>query len=91
MIPWEIYGIITHDPSSHVNLPLGLPCNVTDPCINKSTSDIIIIRRKRNKKTTLPTLTHGAMQGFGLTSTVVCTNGKKCDRRERNMTIRSEI
>jgi hypothetical protein len=31
MIPWKIYGTITHDPSSHVNLPLGLPeqCDIS--------------------------------------------------------------
>ena len=36
-------------------------------------------------------LTHGAIQGCGLASLVVCTNDKFCDIRERNVTIRSEI
>ena len=36
-------------------------------------------------------LTHGTMRGCGLTSLVVCINDKFCDKRERNMTIRSEI
>ena len=31
------------------------------------------------------------MRGFGLTSLVVCTNGKTRDRRGRNTTIRSKI
>jgi hypothetical protein len=31
MISWEIYDIITHDPSSHVNVPLDLPeqCDIS--------------------------------------------------------------
>ena len=36
-------------------------------------------------------LTHGAMQGCGLTYLVVCINDKFCDIRERNVTIRSEF
>ena len=35
-------------------------------------------------------LIHGAMQGCGLTSWVVCFNDKFCDIRERNVAIRSE-
>ena len=41
---------------------------------------------------TLHILTHGAIRGGrGLTSLVVCINDKKCDIRERNVAIRSEI
>ena len=35
--------------------------------------------------------TNGAMQSCGLTSLVVCINDKIHDKRERNVTIRSEI
>ena len=45
----------------------------------------------KNKKVTLPILTHGAMQGCGLTSLVVCIIDEICDIRERKVTIRSEI
>ena len=48
-------------------------------------------KENKNKKVTLRMLTHGAMQGCGLTSLVVCINDKICDIRERNVTIRSEI
>ena len=47
--------------------------------------------KDKNKKVTLHILTHGTMQGCGLTSLVVCIIDKFCDIRERNMTIRSEI
>jgi hypothetical protein len=46
--------------------------------------------KKKNKKVTLHMLTHGAMQGCGLTSLVVCIHDKFRDIRERNVTIRSE-
>ena len=46
---------------------------------------------KQHKKKTLHILTRGTMQGCDLTSLVVCINGKTCDVRERNVTIRSEI
>ena len=36
-------------------------------------------------------LTHGAMQGCGLTFWVVCINDKFRDIRERNVTIRCDI
>ena len=36
-------------------------------------------------------LTHGAMQGCGLTPLVVCINDKFCDIKEKNVTIRSDI
>jgi hypothetical protein len=45
----------------------------------------------KNKMVTLHLLTHGALQGCGLTSWVVCTNDKFRDIRKRNLTIRSEI
>jgi hypothetical protein len=45
----------------------------------------------KKKKVTLHMLTHGAIQGCGLTSLVVCINDKICDIREKNVTIRSEI
>jgi hypothetical protein len=45
---------------------------------------------KKKKKKTLHILTHGVMQGCGLTSLVVCINDKIRDVRERNVTIRSE-
>ena len=48
-------------------------------------------KKKKNKKVTLHMLTHGTMQGCGLTSWVVCVNDKFRDIRERNVTIRSEI
>ena len=48
-------------------------------------------KKKKNKKVTLHILTHGAMQGCGLTSLVVCINDKIHDIRERKVTIRSEI
>jgi hypothetical protein len=48
-------------------------------------------KKKKKKKKTLHILTHGAMQGCGLTSLVVCINDKICDIRERKVTIRSEI
>ena len=47
-------------------------------------------KNNKNKKATLQTLTHGAMRGCGLTSWMVCSTDKICDRRERNVTIRSE-
>jgi hypothetical protein len=86
MIPWEIYSIITCDPSSHVNLPLGL----------REQCDIYMHQQfnkwqKKKKKKTLHILTHGAMRGCGLTFVVVCSIGKTLDVRERNVTIRSEI
>ena len=92
MIPWEIYSIITHDPSSHVNLPLGLP----EQCDRSMHGQLNKWHKKKknknkNKKKTLHTLTHGAMRGCGLTSMVVCINYKTCAIRERNVTIRSEI
>jgi hypothetical protein len=37
-----------------------------------------------------PQLTHDIMQGYVLTSLVVCINYKFCDTGERNVTIRSE-
>ena len=40
---------------------------------------------------TLHMLTHGAIQGCGLTSLVVCINEKFCDVRERDVTIWNEI
>jgi len=36
-------------------------------------------------------LTHGATQGCGLTSSMVCINNKSGDIRKRNVTIRSEF
>ena len=48
-------------------------------------------KKKKKKKVALHILTHGAMQGCGLTSLVVCINDKIHDVRERKVTIRSEI
>jgi hypothetical protein len=48
-------------------------------------------KKKENEKVTLHMPTHGAMQGCGSTSWVVCIIEKNCDIRERNVTIRSEI
>jgi len=49
-------------------------------------------KKKKNKKATLHMLTHGAMQGCGLPSLMVCIDDKKNqDKREGNVTIRSEI
>ena len=48
-------------------------------------------KKNKNRKVTLHILTHGAMQGRGLTSLVVFVNDQICNIRERNMTIRSEI
>ena len=48
-------------------------------------------RRRRRRKVTLHILTHGAMRGCRLTSSVVCINDIIRDIRERNVTIRSEI
>ena len=45
----------------------------------------------KKKKKTFHILKHGAMRGCGLTSLEVCINDKIRDRRERNVTIRSEI
>ena len=36
-------------------------------------------------------LTHGAMQGCGLTSLVVCINEKNCDIRKRNVTMSKNL
>ena len=47
--------------------------------------------KNKNKKVTIHILTHGAMQGCGLTSLMACINDKIRDIRERNVTIRSEI
>ena len=46
---------------------------------------------QKKKKKTLHILTHGAIRWCGLTSLVVCINDNICDRRERNVTIKSEI
>ena len=49
-------------------------------------------KKKTKKKVTYwHMLTHGTMQGCGLTSLVVCINDKTCDVKERNVTIRSAI
>ena len=48
-------------------------------------------KKSKNRKVTLHMLTHGAMQGCGWTSWVVCINDEYCDIRERTVTIRSEI
>ncbi len=40
--------------------------------------------KNKNKKVTLHILTHGAMQGCGLTSLMACINDKICDIEERN-------
>ena len=45
----------------------------------------------KNKKVTLDMLTHGAMRGCGLASWVVCIDDKFCDKRDRDVTTRSEI
>ena len=85
MIPWEIYGIIKHDSSSHVYLPLGLP-KQCDKFMHQQFN-----KWHKKKKMTLHVLTHGTMRGFGLNSMMVCINGKTCELRERNVTIRSNI
>jgi hypothetical protein len=48
-------------------------------------------KKKKKKKVTLHILTHGALQGCGLTSLMVCINDRFYDIRERNETLRSEI
>ena len=48
-------------------------------------------KHNKNKKVTLHILTHGVMRGSGLTSLVACIHDTIHDRRERNVTIRSEI
>ena len=48
-------------------------------------------KKNKNKKVTLHMLTHGTIQGRGLTSQMICINDKFRDIRERNATIRSEI
>ena len=48
-------------------------------------------KKDMNKKVTLHILTHGPMQGCGLTSWVVCINDKIRDIRGRKVTIRREI
>ena len=80
MIPWEIYGIITHDSSLHVNLPLDLP----EQC-DTSMQQQFNKWHKKKKKKTLRILTHGTMRGRGLTSTMVCINDKTRDIREKKM------
>ena len=84
MISWEIYSIRTHDSSSHVNLPLDLP-EQCDRSMYQQFNEW-----HKNKKRTLHILTHGAMQGCGLTYMVLCINDKTRDIRKRNVTIRSE-
>ena len=79
-----MYGIITHDPSSHINLPLGLPRQCGKPMHQQ-------FKKKKKKKKRLHILTLDAMQGCGVTSLVVCINGKSSDTRERIVTIRSDI
>ena len=48
-------------------------------------------KKNKHKKVRLHMLTHGAIQGCGLTSLVVCINDKIHDIREKIVTIRSEI
>ena len=48
-------------------------------------------KKKKNKKVTLHILAHGAMRGCGLTSLVVCINGKVYDIRERECDNKDEI
>jgi len=48
-------------------------------------------KKKKKKKVTLHMLTHGAMQGCGLTSLVVYIKDDSRDIREINVTIGSEI
>jgi hypothetical protein len=71
--------------------PLGLPgrCGIYmhAPTCNKCHQK----KNEKNEKVTLHMLTHGAMRGCGLTSSVVCIYEKIHDIRETNMTIRSEI
>ena len=57
----------------------------------QSTSGIRRRRIRIRRVILLHMLTHGAMRGRGLTSSVVCINDKFCNIRERNVTIRSEI
>ena len=83
---WEIYSIIRHNPSLHVNLSLGL----------LEQYDIFMHQhfnkwQKNENKNTLHILTHGAMRGCELTFMMICINGKTRDIRESNVTIRSEI
>ena len=47
-------------------------------------------KNNKKKKVTLHILTHGPMQGCGLTSLVAYINDNIRDIRERNVTIRSE-
>jgi hypothetical protein len=71
--------------------PLGLPeamWHMHAPTINKWQQHK---KKKKKKKKTLHMLTCGTMWGCGLTSLVVCINDKFCDKKERNVTIRSEI
>ena len=44
-----------------------------------------------NKKVTLHILTHGAIRGYGLTSSVVCINDKILDIGESNAKVRSDV
>ena len=46
ILTWKIYGIITHDPSSHVNLPLGLP----GQCDKSMHQQFIKWHKKKEKK-----------------------------------------
>ena len=61
MIPWEIYDIITHDSSSHFNLPLV----ILEQCGKSMHQQFNKLHKKKEKKT-LHILTHGTMRGFRL-------------------------
>ena len=73
----------------HSSWPSGAMWQMHAPTFNKWLKKKK--KKNKNKKVTLHMLTHGAMQGCGLTSLVVCINNKFRDKRERNVTIRSEI
>ena len=81
------YGIWIHSPHISVGVvhstwPFWAMWHMHAPTFNKW--------QKKNKKVTIHILTHGAMQGCGLTSLVACINDKIHDIREINVTLRSD-
>jgi hypothetical protein len=86
---FEIRSHVTYASVVHSTWPSRAMWRTHAPTFNKWHKKKTKNRKK--KKVTLHMLTHGAMQGCGLTSWVVCINDKFRDIRERNVTIRIEI
>ena len=87
------YQIWIHSPLTfvgvvHSNWPSGTMCHMHTPTLNKWHKKK---KKSKNKKVTVHILTHGAMRGVWLTSSVDCMDNINHDIRERNVTTRSEI